>query len=257
MPFLELARDPSTSAAPTTTEAIVLAAGNGDRFRNGTRHSKLLTPIGGTPLLVRTLRAAHTAGITTAHVVLGYDADAVRSLAASGAPAGLRLHFHRNERWQQENGVSVLAAQSCLDERPFALMMGDHIFEPAALECLLTARRQPGESLLAIDRFTDDPAVASEATKVRLADDRVTDIGKSLEPYDALDTGLFVCDPSLFASLAASCQSGDSALSGGIGLLAARGLVRGVDIGGARWCDVDTLDDVALAEEVVAPRSHA
>jgi 1L-myo-inositol 1-phosphate cytidylyltransferase len=254
--LVELARGQSTSAPPTT-EAIVLAAGNGDRFHNGTRHSKLLTPIAGTPLLVRTLQAARSAGITTAHVVLGYDADTVQSRASSGAPEGLRLHFHRNERWQQENGVSVLSAQPCFDERPFALMMGDHIFDPAVLERLLTTPRRRGESLLAVDRSPGNPAVASEATKVRLADDRVTAIGKSLEPYDALDTGLFVCDPSLFASLAASCESGDSTLSGGVGLLAARGLVRGVDVGGARWCDVDTLDDVALAEDIVAPRSHA
>lgn len=255
--LFELARDASTSAVPTTTEAVVLAAGNGDRFHNGTRHSKLLTPIAGTPLLLRTLEAAHTAGITAAHVVLGYDAAAVQALATSGAPDGLRLHFHRNQRWQQENGVSVLAAQKCLESRPFALMMGDHIFDPAVLEQLLHTPRVSGESLLAIDSAAGDPAIASEATKVRLDADRVTEIGKSLDPYDALDTGLFVCDPSLFASLEASCARGDSTLSGGVSLLAARGLVRGVDIGDARWCDVDTLDDVAFAEDVVGRRTRA
>ena len=245
------------STATSVKEAIVLAAGNGDRFRSGTRHSKLLTPIAGTPLLIRTLEAAHMAGITTAHVVLGYDADAVRSLAESGAPAGLRLHFHRNAQWSQENGVSVLAAQRCLQEGPFALMMGDHIFEPAVLQLLINTPRRPGESLLAIDRSAENPAVVGEATKVRLDDDLVTEIGKTLDPYDALDTGLFVCDPSLFASLEAACASGDSTLSAGVGLLAARGMVRGVDIGTARWCDVDTIDDVAMAEDVVAPRTPA
>src|SRR5215217_4080204 len=101
MPLVEFTPGAPASAALTTTEAVVLAAGNGDRFRNGSRHSKLLTPIAGTPLLVRTLEAAHTAGITTAHLVLGYDADAVQSLAASSAPDGLRLHFHRNHNWEQ------------------------------------------------------------------------------------------------------------------------------------------------------------
>jgi 1L-myo-inositol 1-phosphate cytidylyltransferase len=239
------------------TEAIVLAAGNGDRFQSGTRRSKLLTPIAGTPLLVRTLEAAHAAGITTAHVVLGYDAGAVRSLAESGAPDGLRLRFHRNQAWLQENGVSVLAARKALEDRPFALLMGDHIFEPGVLAQLISSPRRRGESLLAIDRAPADPAMAAEATRVRLDDDLVTQIGKTIAPYDALDTGLFVCDPSLFAALDESCARGDSTLSGGIGLLAARGMVRGVDVGGARWCDVDTLEDVAMAEDVVAPRAHA
>lgn len=252
----ELTRRRSESA-PLVHDAIVLAAGNGDRFRNGTRHSKLLTPIAGTPLLARTLTAAHAGGIATAHVVLGYDAPAVRALAESAAPDGLRLHFHRNDQWERENGMSVLAARSCLSERPFALMMGDHIFEPTVLEHLISTPRRPGESLLAVDRSANDPAIAEEATKVRLDDDLVTGIGKALDPYDALDTGLFVCDPLLFASLQASCARGDSTLSGGVGLLAARGLVRAVDIGGARWCDIDTLDDVAIAENVVAPRTPA
>src|SRR5215218_3188037 len=53
-------------------DALVLAAGNGDRFKNGSRESKLLQPVLGRPLILRTLETAHRAGITTAHVVLGY-----------------------------------------------------------------------------------------------------------------------------------------------------------------------------------------
>jgi choline kinase len=238
-------------------EAIVLAAGNGDRFHTASGQSKLLTPVAGTPLLLRTLAAAHAAGITLAHVVLGYDAAAVQALAADGAPAGLQLHFHHNPHWQEENGLSVLAAEACLEDRPFALMMGDHIFEPAVLERLRHTARRTGESLLAVDTAPADPAIAAEATKVRLDQGRVTDVGKALDPYDALDTGLFVCDPKLFASLAASCARGDSTLSGGVSLLAAEGLVRAVDIDGARWCDVDTIDDLALAEEMARSRTRA
>jgi choline kinase len=234
-------------------EAIVLAAGNGDRFHGESTRSKLLTPVGGVPLLVRTLRSAWKAGITDAHVVLGYDADSVRTLAMSGAPDGLHLHFHLNRNWRQENGLSVLAARRCFDEQPFALIMGDHIFEPRVLERLLNVRRAPGEALLGIDRHTSDPEIAFEATKVMLRGDRVVAIGKSLDEYDALDTGLFVCDWMLFAALEDSCTTGDSTLSGGIRRLAARGLVRGVDIGNARWCDIDTVADLTLAEELLAP----
>jgi CTP:molybdopterin cytidylyltransferase MocA len=44
--------DRRKSPAEIVRRAIVLAAGNGDRFRNGSSHSKLLTPIAGTPLLI-------------------------------------------------------------------------------------------------------------------------------------------------------------------------------------------------------------
>jgi choline kinase len=231
--------------------AIVLAAGNGERFRNGSSHSKLLTPIVGTPLMIRTLRSARRAGITDAHLVLGYDADAVRALAASHAPAGLNLHFHVNDTWQLENGLSVLAARPLMDE-PFALMMGDHVFEDGFLRYLLRSALLPEETLLCIDQKATDSDLAKEATKVRMHHGRVTAIGKSLDPYDALDTGLFLCQSSIFDALEASCTDGDSTLSGGIRRLAARGLVRGVDIGRARWHDIDTVGDLAMAEEILA-----
>ena len=235
-------------------DALVLAAGNGDRFKNNSLHSKLLATVAGTPLLVRTLNSAWRAGIKDAHVVLGYDADDVRAVALERAPAGLQLHFHENRDWHRENGVSVLAARGGLGDRPFALMMGDHIFDPQTLSRLIRLARRPDEALLCVDTHTTNPEIVAEATKVRLRGDRVTAIGKILDPYDALDTGLFVCHPSVFQALEASCADGDSTLSGGIRRLAARGLVRGVDIGSARWCDVDTVADLTIAEHLIAQR---
>jgi 1L-myo-inositol 1-phosphate cytidylyltransferase len=231
-------------------DAIILAAGNGDRFRNGTRHSKLTTPIAGTPLLIRTLTAARQAGIRDAHLVLGYDAERVRALASTQLPHGLILHCHVNPEWHQENGLSVLAARVGVADRPFAILMGDHIFEPPALEALRRVTRGPGEALLGVDRATNDPGIVAEATKVRMHGERVTAIGKTVDPFDALDTGLFVCDAALFTALAESCAAGDTTLSGGVARLAADGMVRGIDIGRARWCDVDTLADLTMAEEL-------
>jgi choline kinase len=239
--------------------ALVLAAGNGDRFRNGTSHSKLLTPVAGTPLLIRTLAAAQRAGIMDAHIVLGYDADAIRALALSHMPPGLRLHFHLNPDWHLENGRSVLAARPVMNEpfatEPFALLMGDHVFEADVLRGLLRSPLESGEALLGVDRFTTDSEIVSEATKVRMRHGRITAIGKNLDPFDALDTGLFVCQSSIFDALDASCRAGDSTLSGGVRRLAARGLVRGVDIGSSRWCDIDTRNDLTMAEEMLAVAS--
>lgn len=233
-------------------QAIVLAAGNGDRFRGTSARSKLLAPVGGTPLLIRTLRSARDAGIGDAHVVLGYDADRVRALAGSCAPAGLRLHYYLNLDWRRENGVSVLATRRVLATQRFALLMGDHLFEPAALARLLRAERSPGEVLLGVDGRTTDERIVDEATKVRMRNGRVSAIGKDVAPFDALDTGLFVCDGAIFDALDRSCAGGDTTLSAGISELAAKGRVRGCDIGSARWCDIDTVDDLRAAERLVS-----
>jgi len=236
-------------------DAIVLAAGNGDRFQNATRRSKLLQPLLGQPLILRTLATAADAGIRSFHVVIGYQADAVREVVERGAPAGTTLHFTFNPDWHLENGVSVLAARERLRSRRFALLMGDHVFEPGVLARLLQLQVGPDESVLAVDARTVAPEVAAEATKVRVNGDRITAIGKDLTSHDALDTGLFVCAPALFDALEVARRAGDTTLSGGIRQLAARGLMHGVEIGGAAWCDIDTRADLAAAEALLGAES--
>ena len=129
--------------------------------------------------------------------------------------------------------------------------MGDHVFEPIALQQLLAAESSEGESLLAIDRRPAPASIAAEATRVRLDGDRIVAIGKQVEPYDALDTGMFVCAPTVFDALAAACDAGDSSLSAGIRRLADAGLMRGIDIGETLWRDIDTVDDLHAAEQAL------
>jgi choline kinase len=239
----------------TVNRAVILAAGNGDRFHNSTHASKLLQPLLGQPILLRTLEAAYEAGIRSATIVLGYQADRVRALAEAGAPHGLRLSFALNPEWQLENGVSAQAAEASVGGERFALLMGDHIFEPPVLQRMLRLDVAPGESLLAVDTRRVPPEVAAEATKVRREGSRIVAIGKDLAEYDALDTGVFVFSPVLFEALARARALGDTTLSGGVRELAARRLMRGVEIGDATWCDIDTVSDLAAAESALSAPS--
>jgi 1L-myo-inositol 1-phosphate cytidylyltransferase len=235
-------------------DAVVLAAGNGDRFKNGTSQSKLLQLVLGRPLILRTLASAAEAGLMSFHVVLGYQADALRTAIERGAPAGTSVRFHFNPDWHLENGVSALAVRDRVSHGPFALLMGDHLFESAVLAKLLRVPLQAEDSILAVDSRPVPKDVADEATRVRLSGDRITAIGKHLDPYDALDTGLFVCSPALFGALDLARHAGDTTLSGGIRVLARLGLMRSADIGDAAWHDIDTLGDLATAESQLLDR---
>jgi len=233
-------------------KAVILAAGNGDRFHTPTHDSKLLQPLLGQPILLRTLNAAAEAGITDVTVVVGYQADRVRALAERGAPSPLTLSFAYNAEWRLENGVSALAARPHTGAGRFALLMGDHVFEPPVLERMLRLPVGDDRSLLAVDAGEVAPELAAEATKVRRDGSRIVAIGKDLDDYDALDTGLFVFSPHLYAALEDARAQGDTTLSGGVRQLAARGVMHAVEIGGATWCDIDTLSDLAAAESVLA-----
>lgn len=238
-------------ASVPVRDAVILAAGNGDRFKNGSHQSKLLQPLLGHPLIVRTLATAAEAGISMFHVVVGYQAEAVRDAVTLHAPRGSTVHVIYNPEWHLENGVSVLAARESVRGRRFALLMGDHIFESQVLSRVLRMRVDANQSLLAVDTRHADDEIAAEATKVRLQGDRITAIGKTLTAYDALDTGLFVCSPTVFDALEKARAAADTTLSGGIRRLAARGLMRAVDVGAATWCDIDTLADLETAENLL------
>ena len=247
----------SSSAKRPVRRAIILAAGNGDRFQNPARDSKLLQPLLGRPILLRTIDAAHDAGVERVTIVLGYQADRVRALAERATSPRLSLSFVVNPRWHLENGVSALAARDAAGDEPFALLMGDHVFDPDVLARMLGLPLADEESVLAIDTRDVPPAVADEATKVRRVGSRIVAIGKDLRVYDALDTGVFVCAPSLFDALTKAQAAGDTTLTGGIRELAARGLMQGFDIGNARWCDIDTASDLAAAESTLAAGTAA
>ncbi len=235
----------------------MLAAGNGDRFRNGTRQSKLLQPILGEPIILRTLATARDAGVTRVEVVLGYQAERLQATIEGRLPAGLHVHFSYNSEWHLENGISVLAARRRLADRRFALLMGDHLFEAPVLARILSEPAAPDESILAVDSRPALPEVAAEATKVRMSGDRIVAIGKDLRHYDALDTGMFVCAPSLFAASDRARRAGDTTLSGGIRELAALGRMRGVDIGNADWYDIDTMADLQHAESLLGEQAES
>jgi 1L-myo-inositol 1-phosphate cytidylyltransferase len=237
----------SVSPGPVR-DAVILAAGNGDRFKNPDHHSKLLHPVLGQPLILRTLETAAAAGLTRLHVVLGFEADRVKSVIVQNPIRGAAVDFVYNPDWHLENGVSALAARAICSAGRFALMMGDHLFEPAAVKHLASQPVSPGDSALAIDTTTTDPQIVAEATRVRLEGRRIVAIGKELEPWDALDTGLFIFTPELFETLEESQREGRTTLSAGVQRLAGRGRMLGVPIADPSWCDVDTVDDLAAAE---------
>jgi choline kinase len=231
--------------------AVILAAGNGDRFRTANRESKLLQPLLGQPILLRTIASAREAGVRTLTVVLGYQADRVRALVERGAPRDMAISFAFNPEWHLENGLSALAARPLAGRDRFALLMGDHVFEPPVLQRMLRLEAGEHESLLAVDARPATPEQAAEATKVRRRGSRIVAIGKDLTEYDALDTGLFVFSTVLFGALEQASARGDTTLSGGVRLLASRGLMRAMEIGEAAWCDIDTQADLSAAESAL------
>ncbi|MGZ3474499.1 MAG: histidinol-phosphate transaminase [Polyangiales bacterium] len=231
--------------------AVVLAAGRGSRLVSGEEIPKPLKHVGGVPLLVRILRTLQSEGITQCVVVVGYRGDQIERALLSEPSLALELFFVENAQWERgANGISVLAARDWLEE-DCILSMADHLYAPEIVRRLREADLR-GKCALAVDRDIERCFDLDDATKVRLDGDRITDIGKEIEGYDAIDTGVFRVNMKLVNELAAVYERrGDCSLSDGVRALSASGDFVTVDAGDARWIDVDTPEAHARAEAMI------
>ncbi len=239
-------------------KALILAAGNGSRLHFPLhRVPKPLLSLAGVPLLRRVICGARQAGIQHFLIVVGKEGRTVRDYFAQHPVPDVALQWIQNDEYEKANGVSALKARHRARE-PFLLLMTDHIFQPETARALLGQTLLVGEVILGIDRKIQKIFDLEDATKVRISQDRITNIGKELSEYDAVDTGMFLCSPGLFDALEASLtDDGNCSLSDGMRYLAERGRLRAFDIQDALWCDVDTPEAARHAEKCLANGFHS
>jgi len=254
---------PVSSASPLSRpvrRAVMLAAGMGTRLGLGPDSTspvpKPLVPFGGRPIVLWILEALQRCGVTHVTLVVGWAGEVLREFASRQPVPGLTLDTVWNDEWRKSNGVSLLKARDAVRE-PFLLLMADHVFEDRLAAGLLAAPAVEDGVVLAVDRRLAAVFDMDDATKVRTAEDdpgRIVAIGKELDGFDAVDCGLFLCQPAVFAALeeARQARGGDCSLSEGMRILAARGRFRAHDIGDTFWQDVDTPEMFAHAERNLA-----
>ncbi len=230
---------------------IVLAAGLGSRL-SGARPGfqlKPLTPVAGMPLILRTLRSMELAGCQEVVIVVGYHGEEVQEAVRQHYHGPLQVHFAHNPHYALQNGLSVLAARPYVRKAPFLLTMADHVLGDE-LMALVRAYQPPEDgATLLVDYRIDQIFDLEDATKVRVEDGWIVDIGKHLTDFNAIDTGVFICTFALMDALEAIYQErGDASLSDGVRRLACAQRMAALDIGDGFWQDVDTPEMLAYAE---------
>ena len=224
---------------------LIVAAGMGGRLRQR-GHSKPLVPVNGVRLLERVIARARSAGVERFFVVSGYRGEELRAaLDVFSAREAIPIVHVSNDEWQRGNGVSVLKARPFLDG-PFLLSMCDHLVDPDILRDLIASPLEPDTVTLAVD-FNVAGSIndLDDVTRVMCANDRILHIGKVIREFNAIDTGVFLCTPVIFAALEESQAAGDDSISGAMNVLARQQRARVFDIQGRLWLDVDdpaTLD---------------
>jgi len=186
-------------------KCLILAAGTGQRMKS----FKPLLNVAGLPLIERVIVTAHEAGISDFFVVTGNQAERLETfLGELARRRRLRITCIRNLDWRADNGVSLLQGETLLADDEFILLMGDHIVEEGLIETVLQEPLGDCDVALAVDSGVDANRMVDldDVTRVMVRRDRVVAIGKGITEFNAFDTGVFRCRPSVFAAARACAR---------------------------------------------------
>ena len=183
------------------------------------KQPKPLINLLGLSLIERVILSFKKVNVRDFIIVVGYMGEKIKAKLGDGGRYDVKIKYVENDEWQKGNGLSVLKARVFLKEN-FVLTMADHVFEHTVLEKLMATQLKTDENLLVVDRKPAEYIDLKEATKVRIKDQKVVDIGKNIRNYDGVDCGLFMLTPSIFNALEESIEKGDDSLTGGIKNLA-------------------------------------
>ena len=237
---------------------IILAAGRGSRL-NGTAgdRPKCLVEAGGMTLLERQIDALQRAGVDDVVVVVGCQADRVRSRC------GDRVTYVENRRFAETNSLySLWMARELLDQG-FVVLNCDVLFHPQLLRDLLTARHE--NALLLAYRDADQAPFGDEEMKVKVRCGRVVDMSKTMAPGDADGENLgvvkFGADGSrvLIGIMDALVASGEirAWAPRAFAAFAQTHPIHAIGTRGFPWIEIDFPEDYARAIRDVLPAIEA
>jgi CDP-L-myo-inositol myo-inositolphosphotransferase len=220
--------------------AIILAAGEGKRLSGTSGVPKPLRRLLGLTLLERAVLSCKAAGVTQVYVAVGFKKEEIRAhLKDLQQKHQISIEAIDNSHWPEGNGTSVLACAGHTNS-PFLVLMADHLIDPEAISQLIRRDQDKDSCYLLVDYRIDQVFDRNDATRVKVDNKHITDIGKHLKLYNAIDTGVFLCQPFLFQALNEARLEGDGTLAGGTGRLAKLGKMKAIDIKDRFWLDIDT-----------------
>lgn len=236
------------------SKGVVLAAGDGGRLGSLTiTCPKVLLPLGNQePLITYPIRALAAAGIREIAVVVGHLADKVMQGLGDGSRLGVRLHYVINLDYLSGNAISLWKAVEWAQGNPVVLCMGDHLIEEKLVKRLLDS--ETSSEILCIDYTPAQHHNVEEATKVTVdIAGCIKNIGKKLDHWNALDTGVFRITNNFFKAIDELVQSSgtDIETADVIRYIVGRGHnFHTCDVSGCFWMDVDTEEDLNLARNM-------
>lgn len=230
--------------------AVILAGGKGERIASYSRGiPKPLLRVEGLSLIEHVILRMVSVGIKDFIVVVGYKGKIVRSFLES-LKLDVNMKIVENKDYHRGNGSTLYKALEAVPRGSFVLSMSDHVFNPKIVEMLIRSKEPRA---IAVDGNLSGSWI-EESTKVLVNEKMfVLDIGKEIEKWNYIDTGLFILDEKIFEAIEEALrESKEVTLSYCIKKMIDKGnSLKAVDITGYTWVDVDTPNDVKRLVKVI------
>ena len=230
-------------------KGVILSAGLGSRFGSYTREEhKLLLRINDRPIIDYTLRSFQMAGIVVIVLVVGFMADRIRDWVGHGSQYGLNVQYAFNPDYEFGNALSLRKARAFTNDEGFVLSMGDHMISSQLITSVMESHPDYQSSVLGVD-FNPSLRHAQDVTRVMVeAEERISSIGKHIEKWNGIDSGVFRLNPEIFEVVdqwigldkSERYELGDVFAH----MISQGGILKSCDISDCYWHDVDTLEDL-------------
>ncbi|WP_026616868.1 sugar phosphate nucleotidyltransferase [Ensifer aridi] len=249
-------------------QVIILAAGRGSRLMPITAEMpKAIVPVAGVPIIQRSLATLARCGLKRAIIVVGYRAEQIRETLTKCSPLE-EVHFIQTDCYRSKNNsTSLWAAREFLNCNTL-IMDGDVICDDPIIK---RTQAEHADCVIPVDHIFDH---STSGAIVRLADDLGVEDFQVIAKggFGELSPGNWWKTLSIYKLSASFCQehllfslrectsgrSGEAFYEEYIARsLRSSGMrSRGVNCARLRWIEVDTVADLAAAEQMFAESEH-
>ena len=220
-------------------KAAILAAGRGERlWPLCEKNPKHLLPIGGEPLLQRTVRALVQAGVKDIVIVVQFEAEKIKGFFKDGREFGCKIGYVKQKMLGgTADAVKTIESELQGEER-FLIVYGDNYYNEKALEKFVSSSKS--NDLLMGAAEVRDPARFG-TLQVKKGNIVAIHEKVAMGKVGVVNAGIYVLDNSIFSAIKKTRKSlrGEFELTDSLSLLLAEGRrIRTIPFGKGEWVGV-------------------
>jgi len=239
--------------------AVILAAGKGERISNTDEFvAKPLIKIFDVSLIERSIKnLINNLNIKKIYIVTGFNHKEINNhLVKLKNKLSINIEVVFAKDWEKGNGASFLAILDKMNHQQFYLLMADHLFNNEFYN-VISKYKMNNKSYLIISRTLSSLNDFNDATKVNVVDDKINDIGKSINDNNAFDTGFFILNSDEFNNVNKLSVREKLSLSEVIQELVQQKKLYFIEVPEDSWFDIDTNQDLLKAKNYLLNNSNS